>query len=407
MENKSIFLGFAIPDEVANQIFQHDKNPAIQTHKFGWSFISSLAQFTSPLLISAMPVSNYPSNKKIFFSGGKFREKNCEGIYIPFINVLVVKHISRFFTAFCILVFYFLKQKIKNVYVHGVHSPYLILCYFFSFFGIKYHVILTDPAGVVLPDDSKITQYLKKIDRNLVGYFVRSADTVICLSPYLVQHYQINSTYINFPGILNSDFSRVVDSNKMKSIKNIKNIKNEIFTITYAGGLHEAYGLKLLVDAITDLDKSISVELVLYGKGDQVEYIKHKALTDTRIKYMGFCDTNELVPALLNSDLLINPRPSHQEFATLSFPSKLIEYLYTGIPVLTTRIKSIPTEYQEHFFYINDESTVGIQNAILDFIQTPEKLRIEKANKAAVFVKENASEEAIGHKLSLIVNKIL
>lgn len=401
MENKSIFLGFAIPDQVAKQVFQHDQHPAIQTHKFGWSFISSLAQFTKPLLISAMPVSNYPSNGKIFFNGGKFRTNNYNGFYIPFINILILKHISRFLNAFFILAYYLLTQKFKNIYVHGVHSPYLILCYFFSFFGIKYHVILTDPAGVVSRDDSKITQFLKKIDKNLVGYFVRHADTVICLSPYLIKHYTINSKHIVFPGILNKDFSKVVDINKL--IKN-KNTKDEIFKITYAGGLHEVYGLKLLVDAIVGLNPNISIQLLLYGKGDQVDYIKEKSLSDSRIKYMGFCDNEELVPALLNSDLLVNPRPSHQEFATLSFPSKLIEYLYTGIPVLTTRIKSIPADYQEHFFYINDESVIGIQNAILDIIQTPEKLRIEKANKAAVFVKENASEEAIGHKLRLMVN---
>ena len=400
MENKSIFLGFAIPDEVANQIFQHDKNPAIQTHKFGWSFISALTQFTSPLLLSAVPVSNYPSNKRMFFNGGRFREKNCEGIYIPFINILVIKHLSRFFAALFILAFYFLTQKIKNIYVHGVHSPYLILCYFFSFFGIKYHVILTDPAGVILPGDSKITQFLKRIDKNLVGYFIRNADTVICLSPYLVQHYQINSTHINFPGILNSDFSRVVDSNKMKSMKNIK---NEIFKITYAGGLHETYGIKLLVDAIVGLNSNIPIQLLLYGKGDQVDYIKEKSLSDSRIKYMGFCETDELVPALLNSDLLVNPRPSHQEFATLSFPSKLIEYLYTGIPVLTTRIKSIPADYEEHFFYIDDESVTGIQDALLNIIQLPEKIRLQKAHRAAIFIKNNASEEAIGNKLKLMI----
>ncbi|MEX5441375.1 glycosyltransferase [Acinetobacter indicus] len=400
MENKSIFLGFAIPDEVANQIFQHDKNPAIQTHKFGWSFISALTQFTSPLLLSAVPVSNYPSNKRMFFNGGRFREKNCEGIYIPFINILVIKHLSRFFAALFILAFYFLTQKIKNIYVHGVHSPYLILCYFFSFFGIKYHVILTDPAGVILPGDSKITQFLKRIDKNLVGYFIRNADTVICLSPYLVKHYQINLTYIIFPGILNNDFSRIVDSTKMISFKNTK---DKIFKITYAGGLHEAYGIKLLVDAIVGLNSNIPIQLLLYGKGDQVDYIKEKSLSDSRIKYMGFCETDELVPALLNSDLLVNPRPSHQEFATLSFPSKLIEYLYTGIPVLTTRIKSIPADYEEHFFYIDDESVTGIQDALLNIIQLPEKIRLQKAHRAAIFIKNNASEEAIGNKLKLMI----
>lgn len=404
MENKSIFLGFAIPDQVAKQVFQHDQHPAIQTHKFGWSFILSLSQFTRPFLISAMPVSNYPLNQKIFFGYSSFKDGNYKGVYIPFLNILILKHITRFLTALFLLLYHILVRNFKTIFVHGVHSPYLILCYLFSIFGVKYHVILTDPAGVVLPTDSKFTQFFKTIDKNLVGFFIRHADTVICLSPYLVEHYQINSNHIVFPGILNKDFRNFVDESRLK---NIENIKDKVFKITYAGGLNEAYGIKLLVDAVAGLNKSIPIELLLYGKGDQVNYIKDKSLIDSRIKYMGFCNTEELVPALLTSDLLVNPRPSNQEFAILSFPSKLIEYLYTGVPVLTTRIKSIPDDYQEHFFYIDDESIIGIQNSILDIIQLPEKIRAEKAHKASNFIKKNASDEAVGKKLSLMINNIV
>lgn len=402
MKKNSIFLGFTIPDDVAQNVFKIDDNPAIQTHKFAWSFVRSLSYFTKPFLLSSIPVSNYPSNKKIFFKGGSFTTSDYNGFYIPFINILVLKHLTRFIFSILLLLFFLHKKKSSIIYVHGVHSPYLLLCYFLSFFGIKYCILLTDPAGVVLPTDSLLSKFFKKIDKLIVSFFVRKADFIAGLSPKLIDYYNIKAPHIVFPGILNSEFSSLINfySSHKTSITCNKRLK-----IVYAGGLHESYGIKLLVDAIEGLDKNIPIDLMLYGKGDQLEYIREKSIIDGRIKYMGFCGNSELVPALLNADLLINPRPSSQDFAVLSFPSKLIEYLATGIPVLTTRIQSIPLEYRELFFYIEDESVEGIQQALLEVFDIPYDIRKKKSLLARDFICDNASEKSIGSKISSMIHK--
>jgi len=47
---------------------------------------------------------------------------------------------------------------------------------------------------------------------------------------------------------------------------------------------------------------------------------------------------------LTTSHLLLHPRPVNSPVTLYSFPSKLIEYLASGTPVLSTRLKSIPID---------------------------------------------------------------
>lgn len=48
------------------------------------------------------------------------------------------------------------------------------------------------------------------------------------------------------------------------------------------------------------------------------------------------------------ADVLVDPRPLDSEFASQSFPSKLLEYLASGIPVVSTSPPSIPAGYRDH-----------------------------------------------------------
>ncbi|MEG2066011.1 MAG: glycosyltransferase, partial [Clostridia bacterium] len=127
----------------------------------------------------------------------------------------------------------------------------------------------------------------------------------------------------------------------------------------------------------------------------------------SRVEYGGFLSNEELIPELLNADLLINPRPTSLEFTGLSFPSKLIEYLATGTPILTTRISSIPSCYEEFFYYIDDESGIGIQQAILRVMETDPIERNLVASRAQNFIQQEASEVAVGEKINYMTKQLL
>lgn len=399
-----ILLGFTIPDLVAYKLFEIDPLPAIQTHKFGWSLARALKfGFEKITLVSACPVQNYPIVQKLLFRGGVFRSQGVNGVLLGFLNVIILKHLTRLIACFFTVIPLIKKQRTDWIFLHGVHTPYLLFGLIVRAVGCRMAVVLTDPPGVVLPKDGLVVSFLKRLDSFFIKILVMRADAVISLAPDLAVSLAPQCPALIFPGILDSGIAQ---------IKNSINDRGEYFVddrpflIIYAGGLSSAYGVDRLLEAVVGLESNIKVRLELYGRGDQEESILLASKIDPRIVYGGFVDNKVLLPKLHGADLLINPRPTNNSFSELSFPSKLIEYLATGVPVLTTRIKSIPDSLKEHYYYIDEESAAGIRSAIVDIINIPISDRVARGSAGKNFVTKNYSEEVIGKKIFDFINKL-
>ena len=170
----------------------------------------------------------------------------------------------------------------------------------------------------------------------------------------------------------------------------------DIKVVMYAGGLHERYGLKKLTEAFMMLPQE-NFRLKLFGSGPFVEKLKTKyTKKDSRIQYMGVAPNAEVVAAELDASLLVNPRPTHEEFTKYSFPSKNIEYMASGTPLLTTKLPGMPKEYYPYVFLIENESVEGYAKALERVLaQSDEELYVfgEKA-KDFVLEKKNSFEQA-------------
>lgn len=399
MEKPNIlFLGFTVPEHVAKRAFTLDSNPAVQTHKFAWSMARALKSgFGRIVLASSCPIQNYPLGRKIFFKSERFQQEHIEGVLLGFINIIILKHITRFLSCLLVLPRLMASHKVEYLFIHGLHTPYLLFGLLARTFGKKLVVILTDPPGVILPSDGILSRALKRLDVWLVRRALEHSDAVIALAPELVKRFAVRIPALVFPGILDSSLEAQISSARTHSSS------TETFTIVYAGGLSSAYGIDRLIDAITGIDDS-RVRLKLFGRGDQENRIKSLSSKDDRFEYGGFVGNETLIPELLSADLLINPRPDTESFALMSFPSKLIEYLATGRPVLTTRIASIPDSYKPHFLYINEASEDGIRNAILDVLKKDKNQLNEFASLGQTFISNEASEISIGNRIYKFIN---
>lgn len=397
-KNAVMLLGFTVPNTVARNLFALDSGPAVQTHKFAWSLTRALkAGFGRVILVSSCPIQNYPLGKRIFFKGGKFEEQDVDGVMLGFINLIILKHLTRFISCLLVLPRLLARNHIDLIFVHGTHTPFLVFGLLAKLFRKKMVVVLTDPPGVLLPTDRFFSRTLKKIDIYLVSMILRYADAVVSLAPELINRFAVNKPFLVFPGILESTFA-----DKLSVEKNAQP-EGKPFTIIYAGGLSQAYGVDRLLEAICGFDKGANIQLRLFGRGDQEEKIQQLVNTDSRFYYGGFVSSDELVPELLHADLLINPRPTHDAFAAMSFPSKLIEYLATGRPVLTTRIVSIPDTYIPYFSFIVDESSEGIREAIKNIMEISPADRNLKASAGRQFINSDASECVVGFKIANLI----
>ncbi|RWP38396.1 glycosyltransferase family 4 protein [Mesorhizobium sp.] len=388
---RPMLLGFTIPWRIAACCFESDTSPAIQTHKFAWSVARSLRHaFNDVWLLSACPVQNYPLNRHVIFKTFKFREFGIDGVSIGFINILVLKHVSRFIS--CILnLKKVLRMEVNTVFIHGVHLPFLIYGLVLRAFGVKVVAILTDQAGVILPTDGFASKALKAIDRAVVASTLGRFEFVIAVSEGLLERVADNCKVLILPGILSQEWLELVQNARQPTGKGRPRV-------LYAGGINEGYGVYLVLEASTLLPE---IDFYIFGKaGAEFE---SECLRYENVYYMGFVSPDELVDEMLCADILINPRFSKEEFATKSFPSKLIEYMSSGKTVLTTRINGIPEDLKKFLHFIDDESGHGIAEAVKRILE----MDVEEANTMAEAGKMAVIDGYSERRASLLIENLL
>jgi glycosyltransferase involved in cell wall biosynthesis len=134
--------------------------------------------------------------------------------------------------------------------------------------------------------------------------------------------------------------------------------------LMYSGKLDYKYGISMLLDAFMSVDDP-QIELWITGGGDAENYIKECSLKDNRIRFFGFLPSrNDVLELQQKASLLINMRLPSEAASSYSFPSKLFEYMATGVPVLSFKLEGIPDEYYDKLVIVEEESIEALAEAI-------------------------------------------
>lgn len=176
-------------------------------------------------------------------------------------------------------------------------------------------------------------------------------------------------------------------------------------SVFYAGGISRKYGLADLVEGFRMADIE-NARLELYGPGDYVPELQEIAEEDSRIFYGGMLMNSEIVDREQQATVLVNPRPTHEEFVKYSFPSKTMEYMASGTPVLTTRLPGMPGEYYPYVSFIDEETPEGIAAALRQMLSESDETLFEKGAAARRFVLDNRNNVVQAEKLlEMLENK--
>lgn len=155
--------------------------------------------------------------------------------------------------------------------------------------------------------------------------------------------------------------------------------------VLYAGSIFKLYGIQNLVEGFLKADINNS-ELWVYGDGDYKNELVEITKFTSKVKYFGVKSNEEIVDAEMKASLLVNPRPITPEYTKYSFPSKNMEYMVSGTPLLTTKLPGMPKEYYPFIYLIEDESTDGIAKVLTETLKLSFKERCKKAEQARDFV---------------------
>lgn len=179
----------------------------------------------------------------------------------------------------------------------------------------------------------------------------------------------------------------------------------EAKTIVYTGGLSPHNGLENLIDGFM-LTQDPAYRLKIYGKGVLEQGLKQRAAPDGRIEFPGYLSTQDITGVQQRAAVLANPRPSILEINRTTFPSKLMEYLASGRPVLTTRLPGIPPEYEPYLAFVADESPHGFADAIDRLLGMGDDALARVGDAGRKFVLENKNWDRQAARLSDFVSGI-
>lgn len=250
-------------------------------------------------------------------------------------------------------------------------------------------LIITDLPQFMDLGQSKLKSILKKIDWIEIKRLLSKFDGYILYTKTMADYLKIDpKKWILMEG------SYASFENKTLSIPRKQK------ALMYSGKLDKEYGIDLLVNAFMEI-KDESLELWLTGGGNAVNFIKEKAVQDHRIKYYGFLPTREDVISLQQQAvLLLNMRLPSEKASNYCFPSKLFEYMVTGVPVLTFKIGGIPDEYYKYLYVVENEDKNSLIQAIQDTMNlNPEELE-SKGQQAKNYVLSEKTSEAQAKRIA-------
>lgn len=337
---------------------------------------------------------------------GQFYNRKCEtecGVryrYIPTLNNGLIRHL--WLTAYCFVYVFFwgLFDKKEKAFVADILniSACMGAVAAARIVGLRRVGIVTDMPGMRVsrgktekPEDNKQRDsFNTRMNKGFLDHFTHYVFLTEAMNEVLNPN---RRPYIVMEGLVDDDVE--INENSTKENKKV---------VIYAGGLHERYGLRLLVEGFMKADVDNS-ELWLYGNGPFAEELPEYHQRDARVIYKGIRPNDEVVEAELKATLLVNPRPTREEFTRYSFPSKNLEYMASGTPLLTTRLPGMPEEYYPYVFLFEEgETTDGYADAIRRVLTKPNEELLDKGTRARQWALSNKNNVRQTERIVELIN---
>ena len=392
-----IYLSSSCSERKFNELREKKMTRSLpQAQKYHNLLMEGLASCINGKLvaISAFPV-NRQWTKQIKFKREEEVFGNIHYVYDSFINMNVLRQITRRKRA---------QKEIKKLY--RANKDCVIICDVLNQsiakagrkMGKKYGIpvvgIVTDVPGHMSGATRKTLSFVNR----LISRFgeKRSKANVSKYDAYLLLTEQMNSVvnlkdkpYIVIEGHCDA---------KMVTASNLIENKTSPKVIMYAGGVHREYGIRRMVDAFLKADVK-GWQLHIYGDGNCEKELTQLSSEKENVKYFGTKPNSVIVEKQLEATLLVNPRLTDADYVKYSFPSKTMECMVSGTPLLTTKLPGMPKEYHEYVYLFEDESEDGMCETFKSVLDKSATEYHEKGNTAKEFVLQNKSNVIQAQKL--------
>ena len=354
-----------------------------QAQKYHSLMTAGLAQNGAEIqCISGLPV-NRSLDSHLYIRGGNDEENGVRYHYFSTIQLPGLRHVMLVLKAFFYTLFYRNPDAaVCDILNISIVCGMLLAC---KIRRIPIIGIVTDVPGHLASNmgnrgmiDAVDAWIMKKMD----GYVLLTQAMNQLVNP-------LKHPYIVIEGQVDKE---------MRLRDNQLSDKEYPKVLMYAGSLKRIYGIDRLVDAFLQVNNS-DWHLHIYGDGDFREDLISICREKLNVKYKGICLNEGIVNAEIRASLLVNPRPTADEYTKYSFPSKNMEYMVSGTPVLTTLLPGMPEEYKKYVFLFDDESEEGMTETLRNVMSMSAEELHATGLKSKQYVLKEKNNMAQGKKV--------
>lgn len=398
---KIFYFSTALSDEIYNEIVKNSKvfKPTFSGVGFDRNVAIGLSNYAEVKGISFYPIPSYPKYNKIIQKKNKFSKKNFDCIVPEIFNLPIIKEFSYYYQVLNYVKKNYSFKEENIIIVSGLYRCLLRPArYLKRKYKLKVYAIVPDLPELMITyrkDYSSFRKFLNEIDVKKSQKYRDCVDGFIFLSKYM----NIPVNKLNKPVI-------VVDGlTDIASFPEIYNKRKEKI-ILYAGKVSSTFGVDKLVNAFIKANLDNNIKLFICGDGDYSHDLEQIAKKNSSIEYLGILSHKEVLELEVQASLLVDPRPSDMEIVKMSFPSKIIEYMASGTPVLTTNLPCFSDEYRKYQFRIDDESIEGIAKALTKIFKiSPNELK-KRGEEAKKFIIENKTMQKQCEKIIEFISRL-
>lgn len=402
-----LFLGGLYTHDDEESIVKKSLNmPNFAANVHQWNIINGIDEINDipTNILNADFVGSYPNEyKDIYIRKKHWSHKDGANDYsIGFLNIFIINHIIKIIAMTIKSIEWVIKTDNSNpvLIIYSMHNPFLFAGAITKmiFKKVTLCLIIPDLPTFFISNAGRgfIYRFFKKIDCWFMEHLIKKFDCFVLLTNQMKDKLKIqNKPYIVIEGIANEQHMRY---------KN--NAVSNAITITYTGKIDIEFGIKRLLDAFL-LIKEDNYKLIICGNGNGDKIVKEYALKDSRIDWRGSLTRSEVLEIQANSTVLVNPRSAEEEFTKYSFPSKTIEYMLSGRPVIMNKLEGIPEEYYEYINWFDGEDPESMVKTIMRLCSYDKQNLDIIGEKARDFILECKNETIQAKKMINMIKKLI
>lgn len=392
------YVGFAVPLE-QEYVKRAGFSPAGSLAHLG--FVEALMEFGSGFdrVWSFRPVGYYPKDNVIFRWMTKITLFNQVTARLPpLVNVFPLRNLIRYiWLAASIIVWAISNIGAKRVVcVYNIMFPHVVFMRLIAWLSHVRLVVICYDIGAVACYRPNLLHRLFDM-RKLAERCLQYADGLVVITDRIAKDFAPKVPYVRIDG-------GITESVRGRLFPLVSRADCNEFRMFFAGGISACNHIELLLKFMR-CNSDARLRLGFAGRGDLVEKVVVASRTDNRIKYHGLLSHDQLFGEYEKSDVVLNIRDIQDPAMKYHFPSKVLELLAIGRPLITTSPAHLRQVYGSYCKVIEHCSVESLLSAVNDLMAMSPTSRYELGARARNFILSSHTWKAHGPRLKEFICK--